>query len=107
MTSQEIGGHELTYLNFPRLIKQYIKPFTVQEPATALQYAYLIMLGADAASGPVGEKQKEMCLELVRDIVLASRSWSKLLGSVKADGSKEVCRHPAPRILVSNWKVKS
>ncbi len=70
------------------MIKQYIKPFIIQEPATALQYAYLIALGADGSEG--GEKQKEVCLEVVRDIVLASRSWSKLLGSVKADGSKEV-----------------
>ncbi|ODN84353.1 hypothetical protein L202_00321 [Cryptococcus amylolentus CBS 6039] len=79
---------DVAYLNFPRLVKQYISPFFKLEPQTALQYAYLVMLNSDAPP-PAGPKQRQLCLELVRDIVLASRSWSKLLGSVRADGSKE------------------
>ncbi|CAD6583189.1 MAG: hypothetical protein TREMPRED_003480 [Tremellales sp. Tagirdzhanova-0007] len=84
LTTEEIGDREITYLNFARLIKVYISPFAKLEPQTALQYAYLIALGSDVA-----DRQKGLCLELVRDVVLASRSWSKLLGSVRADGSKE------------------
>ncbi|WVQ97122.1 hypothetical protein IAU59_004232 [Kwoniella sp. CBS 9459] len=80
---------DVSYLNFPRLIKQYISPFFRLEPQTALQYAYLVALAADVPNPAVGQKQKQLALELVRDIVLASRSWSKLLGSVRADGSKE------------------
>lgn len=87
MTIDETNHGETCYLNFARLIKAYISPFAKLEPQTALQYAYLIALGADLA-----ERQKGLCLELVRDIVLASRSWSKLLGSVRADGSKQVSR---------------
>ncbi|WVQ85347.1 hypothetical protein IAT38_007512 [Cryptococcus sp. DSM 104549] len=75
-------------LNFARLTKQYIGPFFKLEPQTALQYAYLVSLNSDAP-GATGPKQKQLCLELVRDIVLSSRSWSRLLGSVRADGSKE------------------
>jgi nuclear pore complex protein Nup93 len=80
---------EDTLLNFARVIKQYVAPWFKLEPVSALQYAYLVALGADAP-GPEGETQKRLSLELVRDVVLASRSWSKLLGSVRADGTKEV-----------------
>ncbi|WRT63978.1 uncharacterized protein IL334_000905 [Kwoniella shivajii] len=80
---------DISNLNFPRLIKQYITPFFKLEPQTALQYAYLVALSSDSPNPAIGQKQKQLCLELVRDIVLASRSWSRLLGSVRADGSKE------------------
>ncbi|GFZ43143.1 hypothetical protein JCM24511_00862 [Saitozyma sp. JCM 24511] len=79
---------EDAFLNFARVIKQYVAPWFKLEPVSALQYAYLVALGADAP-GPEGETQKRLSLELVRDVVLASRSWSKLLGSVRADGTKE------------------
>lgn len=85
MTTEEVADREISYLNFSRVVKVYISPFAKLEPQTALQYAYLIALGSDVA-----DRQKGLCLELVRDVVLASRSWSKLLGSVRADGSKEV-----------------
>ncbi|KIR56238.1 nuclear pore complex protein Nup93 [Cryptococcus gattii Ru294] len=80
---------DVSFLNFARIIKQYIAPFFKLEPQTALQYAYLVMLNSDAPA-PSGPKQRLLCLELVRDIVLSSRSWSRLLGSVRADGSKEI-----------------
>ena len=87
-TEENTNDLEISYLNFARLIKAYISPFAKLEPQTALQYAYLIALGSD-----IVDRQKGLCLELVRDIVLASQSWSKLLGSVRADGSKEVSSH--------------
>ncbi|WWC58422.1 uncharacterized protein I303_100962 [Kwoniella dejecticola CBS 10117] len=80
---------DVSYLNFPRLIKQYISPFYRLEPQTALQYAYLVALSSDSPNPAIGQKQKQSALELVRDIVLSSKSWSKLLGSVRADGTKE------------------
>nr|ODN86462.1 nuclear pore complex protein Nup93 [Cryptococcus depauperatus CBS 7841] len=76
-------------LHFSRLIKQYVAPFHELEPETALRYAYLVMLNSDAPP-PVGPKQRQLSLDLVRDIVLSSRAWSKLLGSVRVDGSKEM-----------------
>lgn len=79
---------DVSFLNFARIIKQYIAPFFKLEPQTALQYAYLVMLNSDAPA-PSGLKQRQLCLELVRDIVLSSRSWSRLLGSVRSDGGKE------------------
>ncbi|WWC66561.1 uncharacterized protein I206_100464 [Kwoniella pini CBS 10737] len=80
---------DVSYLNFARLIKQYISPFFRLEPQTALQYAYLVSLASDSPNPAIGQKQKQLALELVRDIVLSSKSWSKLLGSVRADGTKE------------------
>ena len=82
----DTANGETCYLNFARLINSYITPFAKPEPQTALQYTYLIAMGSDLA-----DRQKALCLDLVRDIVLASRSWSKLLGSVRADGTKQVC----------------
>lgn len=78
----------MPYLNYARLIQQYISPFYKVEPTTALQYAYLVALAADAPA-PTGDAQRQMALDLVRDIVVGSRSWSKLLGSVRADGTHE------------------
>jgi nuclear pore complex protein Nup93 len=91
--TEETPFGETTYLNFYRMIKTYIAPFFKVEPQSALQYAYLVALGADAP-GEVGQRQKVLALELVRDVVLASRAWGRLLGSVKADGSKTVCLVP-------------
>lgn len=79
---------DTAYLNFARLTQLYVAPFHKVEPQTALQYAYLVALGADAPA-PTGAAQRQAALDLVRDIVVGSRSWSKLLGSVRADGSKE------------------
>lgn len=79
---------ELAYLNFARVIQIYVAPFHKVEPQTALQYAYLVSLAADAPA-PIGPSQRQLALDLVRDIVVTSRSWSKLLGSVRADGSME------------------
>lgn len=89
MTIEDLPDREICYLNFSRLIKHYISPFFKLEPQTALQYSYLVALSSDTPNG-FGERQKQLALELVRDIVLASRSWSKLLGSVRADGTKQV-----------------
>jgi nuclear pore complex protein Nup93 len=89
VTVAEVSGERVSLFNFPRAIKTYISSFVHQEPQSALQHAYLIALAADAPDG-LGQKEKDVCLEMVRDIVLASRSWGKLLGSVRSDGSKEV-----------------
>jgi nuclear pore complex protein Nup93 len=61
------------------------------EPQSALQYAYLVALGAENVGDEVdGDRQKTVAMTLVRDVVLASRAWGKLLGSVRADGTKQV-----------------
>ncbi|GMK55571.1 hypothetical protein CspeluHIS016_0206270 [Cutaneotrichosporon spelunceum] len=75
-------------LNFARVIQVYIGPFHKVEAQGALQYAYLIALASDAPA-PTGPEQRQLALDLVREIVIGSRDWGKLLGSVRADGSKE------------------
>lgn len=75
------------YLNFSRLIRQYIAPFHTDDPEAALKYAYLIALGGDSPA-PLGDRQKQIALEVVRDIALASKeNRRKLLGSIARDGS--------------------
>lgn len=75
-------------LNYARLTQLYIAPFYRVEPQAALQYAYLVSLASDCPA-PVGGQQRQLALDLVRDIVIGSRQWTKLLGSVRADGTKE------------------
>ncbi|BEJ15888.1 hypothetical protein CspHIS471_0504930 [Cutaneotrichosporon sp. HIS471] len=75
-------------LNFARIIQVYIGPFHKVEPQSALQYAYLVALASDAPA-PTGPAQRQLALDLVREIVIGSRDWGKLLGSVRADGTKE------------------
>jgi hypothetical protein len=83
----------ISYLDYSRLIKQYIAPFHIEDPEAALKYAYSIALGGDAPA-PTGDKQKQIALEVVRDIALASKdNRRKLLGSIARDGSVKVsCR---------------
>ncbi|KAL7423797.1 nuclear pore complex subunit [Cryptotrichosporon argae] len=73
-------------INYARLVHAYIAPLSRAEPVLALQYAYTVALGADGASG---DAQRRAALDLVRDIVVAAKGWGKLLGSVRADGTKE------------------
>lgn len=78
------------HLNFSRLMRQYIAPFHTDDPEAALKYAYLIALGGDSPA-PVGDRQKQLALEVVRDIALASRdNRRRLLGSISRDGSTKV-----------------
>lgn len=75
-------------LNYARLTQLYIAPFYRVEPQAALQYAYLVSLASDAPA-PIGTQQRQLALDLVRDIVIGSRQYARLLGSVRADGTKE------------------
>ena len=78
------------FLDYSRLIKQYIAPFHIDDPEAALKYAYSIALGGDATA-PIGDKQKQIALEVARDIALASKeNRRKLLGSIARDGSVKV-----------------
>lgn len=78
------------YLDFARLVRQYIAPFHTEDPETALKYAYTIALGGDSPA-PIGDRQKQIALEVVRDIALASKdNRRKLLGAIARDGSLRV-----------------
>lgn len=80
------------HLNFSRLVRQYIGPFHTDDPESALKYAYLIALGGDSPA-PLGDRQKQFALEVVRDIGLASKdNKRKLLGAIARDGSVKVSR---------------
>lgn len=84
----------IVHLNFSRLIRQYIAPFHTDDPEAALKYGYLIALGGDSPA-PLGDRQKQLALEVVRDIALASKdNKRKLLGSIARDGSVKVSTTP-------------
>ena len=90
VSSEETMDRVISYLDYSRLIKQYIAPFHIEDPEAALKYAYSIALGGDAPA-PTGDKQRQIALEVVRDIALASKdNRRKLLGSIARDGSVKV-----------------
>ena len=75
------------------MIRNYISPIARVEPASALQYTYLVAMGAEGLEEDSKRKeQTNLAISLVQEVVLASRAWSKLLGTVRADGSKQVRR---------------
>lgn len=85
---RDVGFSRSSSLNFYRMISIYITPFFSSAPEAALQYAYLIALNGDVPLQ--GEQQKQLALNMVRDIVVSSRQFGKLLGTVRPDGVKVV-----------------
>lgn len=85
------SADDTAQFNFARVIKAYISPIARMDPQSALQYAYLVAITSDTPRD-VADAQKALCLELVRDVVLSSRAWGRLLGSVRTDGTKQVSR---------------
>jgi nuclear pore complex protein Nup93 len=86
--TRDVGFERSSWFNFYRMIRNFISPFCATAPETALQYAYLVALNGDLPD--LDAQQKQLALDLVRDIVLASRQWSKLLGTIRSDGVKQV-----------------
>ncbi|EMR09810.1 hypothetical protein PNEG_01991 [Pneumocystis murina B123] len=83
-----INDNNIACLNFSRLICVYTKTFQKLDPRVAVDYLCLICLNGDL-SPPIGNAQKNICYEAIKELVLSTRDFSQLLGDVKADGSRE------------------
>jgi nuclear pore complex protein Nup93 len=87
------GGSEvLTYstrqqpqLNFGHVVGAYTADFRAARADAAAEYLVLISLNADLP-GDAGKQQLALCHEALRELVLATREFSTLLGDVKLDG---------------------
>ncbi|KAK3315316.1 Nup93/Nic96-domain-containing protein [Apodospora peruviana] len=72
-------------INFGRILGYYTRDFRAANAAAAVDYLVLICLNADDAGGP---QQAALCHEALRELVLETREFSKLIGDIKPDGHR-------------------
>lgn len=75
-------------LNFARLVGFYTREFRRSDPNDAVDYLVLICLNGDLDNGR-GEEHLKLCHEALKDLVLETREFSRLLGDIRADGTRQ------------------
>ncbi|KAF3939685.1 hypothetical protein ABW19_dt0205867 [Dactylella cylindrospora] len=75
-------------INFARLVGHYTQDFRKTNSEEAVDYLSLISLHSDIG-GPAGDQQLKLCHEALRELVLETRDFARLLGDVRSDGSRE------------------
>lgn len=85
-------GELLTYstrnqpqLNFARMVGYYTQDFRAANVIAAVDYLTLICLNGDIP-GELGQIQKSLCHEALRELVLETREFAQLLGDVQRSG---------------------
>lgn len=104
------GGCELltadrndkTQLNFPALIGQYTSSFKYSDFNEAVDYLLLIGLNRDLPSS--GSKQIELCRDALSELVLDTRAFAELLGTVMVNGNRKpgIIEKRMPLLFVNN-----
>lgn len=74
-------------INFGYIITQYTREFRTGYVDAAVDYFSLICLNADLP-GEMGKSQAEVCHEALREFILESRDFAKLLGDIRSDGTR-------------------
>ena len=74
-------------LNYGRMLGYYTRDFRAADVASAVDYLVLICLNADLG-GEAGRQQAELCHVALRELVLETREFSKLIGDIRPDGHR-------------------
>ncbi|KAI0900906.1 Nup93/Nic96-domain-containing protein [Annulohypoxylon nitens] len=74
-------------LSFGRMLGYYTRDFRAADVASAVDYLTLICLNADLG-GEAGRQQAELCHVALRELILESREFSKLIGDIRPDGHR-------------------
>lgn len=74
-------------INFGYLITQYTREFRTGLVEAAVDYFTLLCLNADLP-GSLGKNQASVCHEALREFILETRDFAKLLGDIRADGTR-------------------
>lgn len=74
-------------INFGYLITQYTREFRTGYVDPAVNYFCLLCLNADLP-GSLGKSQASVCHEALREFILETRDFAKLLGDIRADGTR-------------------
>ncbi|KZF22711.1 Pentulose kinase [Xylona heveae TC161] len=77
----------LPQINFGRMLGYYTRDFRAGNVEAAADYLTLICLNADLP-GPAGKSQSSLCHEALRELVLETREFAKLLGDIRKDGQR-------------------
>ena len=77
----------LPQINFGRMIGYYTRDFRAADVVSAVDYLTLIYLNNDLG-GEAGERHSSLCHEALRELVLETREFSKLIGDIRPDGRR-------------------
>ncbi|KAL7960175.1 NIC domain-containing protein [Trichoderma compactum] len=77
----------LPQINFGRMIGYYTRDFRAADAVSAVDYLTLICLNADL-NGEAGARHSGLCHEALRELVLETREFSKLIGDIRPDGRR-------------------
>ena len=78
---------ELPQLNFGRMLGFYTRDFRAGNVEAAVDYLALFCLNADLP-GQLGRSQAALCHEALRELVLETREFARLLGDIRSDGTR-------------------
>ena len=76
---------ELPQLSFGRMIGYYTRDFRASNVEGAVDYLALLCLNSDL-TGQLGKSQAALCHEALRELVLETREFARLLGDIRSDG---------------------
>ncbi|KAI1428515.1 Nup93/Nic96-domain-containing protein [Xylaria sp. FL1777] len=74
-------------LSFGRMLGYYTRDFRAADVNSAVDYLTLICLNADL-DGEAGRQQAGLCHMALRELVLETREFSKLIGDIRPDGHR-------------------
>ena len=78
---------ELPQISFGRMVGYYTRDFRANNVEAAVDYLALICLNADLP-GAIGSSQSALCHEALRELVLETRDFARLLGDIDSQGRR-------------------
>ncbi|CCF40502.1 hypothetical protein CH063_11054, partial [Colletotrichum higginsianum] len=84
---RSLNVKDLVQINFGRMIGYYTRDFRAADVVSAVDYLTLICLNMDL-SGEAGRRHANLCWEALRELVLETREFSKLIGDIRPDGQR-------------------
>lgn len=78
---------QLPQITYGRMVGYYTRDFRSSDVEAAADYLMLIGFNADLP-GAMGKSQAVLCHEALRELVLETREFAKLLGDVRSDGQR-------------------
>ncbi|ODA80925.1 hypothetical protein RJ55_03885 [Drechmeria coniospora] len=88
--SNDLRSHSvknLPQINFGRMLGYYTRDFRAADVVSAVDYLALVCLNRDLG-GEAGQRHGSLCHEALRDLVLETREFSKLIGDIRPDGRR-------------------
>lgn len=79
---------EQPQISFGRMLGFYTRDFRAGNVAAAVDYIILICLNLDDPNQAAGKQHAELCHEALRELVLETREFSKLIGDIRPDGRR-------------------